>query len=102
MNLPVVYTQYSPLAIIRLLDFCTRDMAQEAISEVLNQFGVDGEKKFESKLEYRSLSNFIWSIFTTKGSMALQRSALRNTIKAYLIRISPSIWIFGQYSECLC
>ena len=46
MNLPIVYTQYNPLAIIRLLDFCTKDMTANAISDVLKRSGIEDERNF--------------------------------------------------------
>lgn len=53
LNLPVVYTQYTPLSIISLLDFCTKDMKAEAVSAVFSELGIRGDKKFESKYEYQ-------------------------------------------------
>jgi predicted HAD superfamily hydrolase len=63
MNLPIVYNQYSPSAILELLNFCTKKMAEEDRIEILKNAEILIEKKFESKYEYQNFMKFYLEYF---------------------------------------
>lgn len=65
MNLPIVFTQYSPSSIIKLLNFCTKDMTAETISDVLRNSAIQ-DKKFESKYEYQEFIRLYLNLFYDK------------------------------------
>ena len=79
MNLPIVYTQYNPLAIIRLLDFCTKDMTANAISDVLKRSGIEDERNFISKYEYQEFIRFYLDHFYDRR----KHIAAKNRLKEY-------------------
>jgi len=79
MNLPIVYTQYNPMAIIKLLDFCTKDMAADDMTKIFEKFSIKWDRKFISKYEYQEFIKFYLDHFYDRK----KHNAAKKRLKEY-------------------
>jgi len=77
MDLPIVYTQYSPSSILELLKFCTKDMNAEDIKQLLRKAEIPEDGKFSSKLEYQMFMRFYLDNLYDKDKHDYERDLLK-------------------------
>lgn len=77
MNLPVVFTQYSPSAILELLNFCTKEITEEGRTAIFKNAAISEERKFESKYEYQEFMKFYLEHFYDKDKHIAAKKLLK-------------------------
>lgn len=81
MNLPIVYTRYNPSAILELLNFCTKDIAEETRTQIFKNAEIPEEKNFESKYEFQEFMKFYLEHFYDKNRHAISKELLKEYYK---------------------
>ncbi len=67
INLPVVYSQYTPNMILELLEFCIEDSIESQLKEVVYKYSIDLDRHFRSIVEYHNFINiFLENLYSEK------------------------------------
>lgn len=78
MNLPIVYQRYTPVMILELLDFCTKDSSDEKWVGLCQSEGIAETKNFKNIAEYHKFMNlyfeFLYDAEKHKKKVEILRS----------------------------
>lgn len=92
MNLPIVYTRYTPDMVLELLEFCVSDMSVEEWDEVCRKSGFERKRTFQDIYEYHRFMQ----LFYERRYDILKHENSRKQIRTYWSGIKDTDFIYDM------
>ena len=92
MNLPIVYTRYTPDMLLELLAFCTRDTESARLDKVWERNGVEMGKPFQDIRGYHMFIQLFWE----NGYDAFKHEKHREQIRTYWSGVEDADMIYDM------